>query len=70
MFTRVLQEPCVVIIVFLLHEALLNDDREQVCNDANWDENVAVKVDVGVESIDLQDIIVCVPDHVTMHKCK
>ena len=70
MFTRVLQKPCVVIIVLLLHETLLNDDREQVCNNANRDENIAVKVDVGVKRIDLQDIVVCVPDHVTMHKCK
>lgn len=70
MLTGMLKEPGVVIVVFLFHETFLDNNRKQVCNNANRYENIAVEENVSVKRIDLKDVVVGVPDHVTMHQCK
>ena len=70
MLTGMLKQPGVVIVVFLFHETLLDNNRKQVCNNANWDENIAIKENISVKRIYLKDIVVGVPNHITMHQCK
>lgn len=44
MLSGVLVEPCIVTVILLLHEALLNNDSENVGDDANGDEDPSVEV--------------------------
>lgn len=68
MLAGVLVQPSVVVVVLLLHEALLDYDCEDVDNDADRDEYVAVEVELGNQIVYLDHVIVGIEDHVTVHQ--
>ena len=47
MLLGVLVEPCIIVIIFLLHETFFDDDGKDVDDDTYWDEDVAVKIYLG-----------------------
>ena len=65
-----LMEPCVVIVVLLLHETLLDDDCEDVGNHTNRDEDPGVEVKLCRKALNLDHIVVSVPNHVSVHQSK
>ena len=63
-------KPSVIIIIFLFHETLLNDDRKYIGYNTSWNEYIAVKVKLCYKGVYLDHIVVSVPDHVSVHKGK
>lgn len=61
---RMLDQVGVVVVEFLLHESLLNNDRENVADDGDRDKYEGEEVDLRVDGVDLHHVLVGVPHHV------
>lgn len=73
MLACVLNEVGVVVVVLLLHETFLDDNREDVCDYSDRYEYESVQIQLSVHVIALHDILVSRPNHVTVlqrNKCQ
>jgi len=68
MLLDMLMQPRKVIIILLFHESFFYDNSEYICNDTNGYENVAIEVHLSEHGIYLDEVVVSVPDHITMHQ--
>ena len=64
----VLVQPCVVVVVLLLQESFFNDDCEDIRNHTHRDKDVAVKVDLRNQRVNLDHVVVGVKDHIPVHQ--
>ena len=69
MLAGVLNEVGVVVVVLLLHETFLDDNREDVRDNSDRYEYERVQVQLSVHVIALHYILVSCPNHVTVLQC-
>lgn len=69
MLAGVLNEVGVVVVVLLLHETFLDDNREDVRDNSDRYEYERVQVQLSVHVIALHYILVSRPNHVTVLQC-
>lgn len=61
-------EPNVIVVILLLHETLLYNDRENVADHASCDKDVGIEVKLGGKLIDLDHVVISIPDHIAVHQ--
>lgn len=67
MLSDMIMQPRVIVIILLFHETFFNDDCENISDNTNWDKNVSVQKYLCKHRVDLNQIIISIPNHVTMH---
>ena len=67
---HILKKPSVIVVVLLPHIALFDDDREYVADHTDGNKDPSVEIDLSYEIVNLNDVLISVPDHVAMHQCK
>ena len=68
MLSHVLVQPGIVIVVLLFHEAFFDDDCEDVGDHTDGDENVAVEIELTQDRVNLNQVIVGIPNHISVHQ--
>jgi hypothetical protein len=63
-----LVQPVIIIVIFLFHKAFLDYYGENVSNNTDCNKYVAVQIKLSNYRIYLNQIIVGVENHITMHQ--